>query len=463
MPQLTMPNVGEGVTEGTVTRWLKAEGDDVALDEPVVEVETDKAVVEIPSPFEGKLTQILVQEGEVVPIGAPLADFSGAEATDEAAAVSATPTTETVVDAAREEQVEEPAAVTAATPARSANGAVASPGEPRRKRQYSPVVLKLATEHNIDLALVQGTGIEGRVTRQDVMRYLENPALHTVAPPSSAGVVGVEREAKTKVQQPAPPSSGRGEGHGVRVAGEHPASDGDTTTPLTPTRRTIAARMLESHQTIPVAWMVVEADVTGLVALRARAKEEFAGTEGVKLTYMPFFVQAIVAALKQHRAINASYTEAGIMEHAAFDMGIAVATESGLVVPVVRDAGDRSIAGLARELDALGAKARARKLTLDEMRGATLTIDNTGAFGSILSQPIVPAGQVAIITTEAIRRELRPVGGDRAVAGDAFGPRSVMNLCISFDHRALDGAEAGAFMQAVKSNLESYAPGQPVF
>jgi 2-oxoisovalerate dehydrogenase E2 component (dihydrolipoyl transacylase) len=450
MPQLTMPNVGEGVTEGTVTRWLKAEGDDVALDEPVVEVETDKAVVEIPSPFEGKLAKILVPEGDTVPIGAPLAEFSGA---------GATTARQTVEKTAGSDGAAPPAPKTARKPA--ARTAAASngdgvPSEFRRTRQYSPVVLKLAAEHTVDLALVQGTGIEGRVTRQDVMRYLENPVMHTVAPPASAGVVGVERAAPKKRDAP---------GAAAPVAKEVPAArvDAGTTTPLSATRRTIAARMTESHQTIPVAWMAVEADVTGLAGLRERAKEEFARTEGVKLTYMPFFVQAIVAALKQHPAINASYSDAGITRHAAFDMGIAVATESGLVVPVIRDAGDRSIAGLARELDALGARARDRKLTVDEMRGATLTIDNTGAFGSVLSQPIVPGGQVAIITTEAIRRELRPLAGDRPLAGEAFGARSVMNLCISFDHRALDGAEAGEFMRDVKSNLESYTADQALF
>jgi 2-oxoisovalerate dehydrogenase E2 component (dihydrolipoyl transacylase) len=434
MAQLTMPNVGEGVTEGTVTRWLKAEGDAVALDEPVVEVETDKAVVEVPSPFEGKLARILVPEGATVPIGAALAEFSTegepARAVAEpkpAAAVSAGSFTST-------QQVPSKAAPSLM----AANGDWASAAS-RRKRQYSPVVLKLAAEHSIDLALVEGTGIEGRVTRQDVMRYLENPALHTVAPPSSAGVVGVERV----------PSAGRPQ----PAAGD----DADLTIPLTPTRKTIAARMTESHHTIPVAWMVVEADVTGLVALRERVKSEFAATEGVKLTYLPFFVQAIVAALKRHRQVNATYSDAGITHRAALDIGVAVATPSGLVVPVVRDAGDKSIAGLAHEIDALTVKARDRKLTLNEMRGATLTIDNTGAFGSIVSQPIVPAGQVAIITTEAIRRDLRPL------AGDTFGARSVMNLCVSFDHRALDGAEVGAFMRDVKANLESYTPDQSVF
>jgi 2-oxoisovalerate dehydrogenase E2 component (dihydrolipoyl transacylase) len=202
--------------------------------------------------------------------------------------------------------------------------------------------------------------------------------------------------------------------------------------------------------------MAVEADVSGLVALRERVKADFERQEGVKLTYMPFFVQAIVGALKQHPAVNATFSDEGITLHARQHVGIAVAADFGLVVPVIRDAGDRSIAGLARELDALGEKARTRKLAIEEMRGASFTIDNTGAFGSVLSQPIVPVGQVAIITTEAIRRELRPVG-------DAFAARSLMNLCISIDHRALDGAQAGAFMADVKRRLESYAADQAVY
>jgi 2-oxoisovalerate dehydrogenase E2 component (dihydrolipoyl transacylase) len=214
--------------------------------------------------------------------------------------------------------------------------------------------------------------------------------------------------------------------------------------------------MSESHRTIPAAWMTVEADVTGLVALRERVKEEFLRSEGVKLTFMPFFVQAIVGALKLHPALNATYTDEGVTQHAQQHVGIAVATDSGLVVPVIRDAGDKSIAGLARELDALGEKARARKLAIDEMRGATFTIDNTGAFGSVLSQPIVPVGQVAIITTEAVRKELR-------LSDDGFAVRSVMNLCISIDHRALDGAQAGAFMAEAKRRLESYTPNQAVY
>lgn len=424
MPQLTMPNVGEGITEGTVTRWLKREGDRVALDEPVVEIETDKAIAEIPSPFEGVLTNILVPEGAVVPIGAPLAEFDGAPASAPAA-----PPERATVDASNG----------AAATRNGARSAATVGGEHRRARQYSPVVLRLAAEHDIDLSLVRGSGIDGRVTRQDVLRYVENPSAHTVAPGAGEGVVGFEKQ-----RGPAPPAP-------------RAAVPSGTAVPLTPTRRTIAQRMSESHRTIPVAWMVVEADVTGLVALRERAKEQFERVEGANLTYMPFFVQAIVGALKEHPALNATFTDDGIVRHASSDIGVAVATDWGLVVPVVRDAGGKSVAGLARELRVLGDKARARKLSVEEMRGATFTIDNTGAFGSILSQPIVPVGQVAIITTEAIRRELRPL------VDGAFGVRAVMNLCVSFDHRALDGAEAGAFMQGVKRRLEAYAADQQVY
>ena len=213
--------------------------------------------------------------------------------------------------------------------------------------------------------------------------------------------------------------------------------------------------MSEAHATIPLAWMAIEADVSGLVELRRRARAAFEEAHGVRLTYMPFFVRAIARTLREHPALNASYNEDGVLRHSRLDMGIAVATDSGLLVPVLRAADSKSLAQLAGELLDLGERARARTLTHEELTGATLTIDNTGAFGSLISQPIVPLGQVAIVTTEAIRRELRIIPGDD---GDAFAPRSVMNLAISFDHRALDGAEAGAFMAALKTRLEAIAP-----
>ncbi|MHB8684603.1 MAG: dihydrolipoamide acetyltransferase family protein [Dehalococcoidia bacterium] len=458
MPRLTMPNVGEGVTEGTVTRWIKRQGDDVALDEPVVEVETDKAVVEIPSPYAGRLAKILVDEGAVVPIGTPLAEFeavggppppapsqTGGEgkAPKRGAAVAAVRESTTpaagqsaadAADGARDQGAADAATQTSAPGSADGSGY-------RRTRQYSPVVLRLASEHGIDLALVQGTGIDGRVTRQDVTAYAANPVMHTVPPDAGAGVVGVSQPAAAQ----GAPETPRRQAEAVAEAGT-----GDERVPLTPTRRTIAARMLQSQQTVPPAWMMVEADVTALVALRARLKADFERSEGVALTYMPFFVQAISGALKQHPVINSSFGDGEIVVHHRYDIGIAVAVDSGLVVPVIRAADRKSIAGLAHELHELGAKARARKLTIEDMRGPTFTIDNTGSFGSIVSQPIVPPGQAAIITTEAVRRELR------VAADGSFAVRAVMNLCISFDHRALDGAQAGAFMQAVRQRLEAY-------
>jgi len=410
MQQLVMPNVGEGVAEGTVTQWLKHEGDTVAADEPVVEIETDKAVVEIPSPYSGTLARILVQEGETVPIGTPLAEFEA-----------------------------EGAAAADAPPA----GRAGLGGEVRRTRRFSPVVLKLAEEHDIDLSLVRGTGVEGRVTRQDVLAYVENPVLHAAPPPEGSGVVGVTKRAGAAAQTKPAAAAAKPETSA-------PASR-DGLIPLSATRRTIAARMLESQRSIPAAWMAVEPDVTGLVALRSRLKEEFRRAEGVDLTYLPFFLRAVVAGVKEHPEINVIFTDEGLRPQQGIHLGIAVATESGLVVPVLRDAGDLSVTGLAKEAARLGERARSRKLTVDEMRGCAITVDNTGSFGSIMSQPIVPPGQTAIITLEAFRREVRVTGED------AIAIRPVVNVCISFDHRALDGDQVGRFMQAVRGHLESIA------
>jgi 2-oxoisovalerate dehydrogenase E2 component (dihydrolipoyl transacylase) len=364
-----------------------------------------------------------VPEGETVPIGTPLAEFEAA---------AGAPGTHERAEAAPVATSAAPAAMSAAT----ATSGAGNVGEARRTGRYSPVVLQLASQQNIDLSLVRGTGIDGRVTRQDVQRYIENPAANTAPPPEGAGVVGVQGTPATIAGPP----------HAV-------AQRAPGVMPLSATRRSIGAHMLESHRTIPVAWMMVEADVTGLVSLRAGLKDEFERQEGVKLTYLPFFIQAVAGALKEHPQLNATFTEEGIRQHPNVHLGIAVATESGLLVPVLRNAADLPLAGIAREITRLAEKAHARRLALEEMRNATFTLDNTGAFGSIASQPIVPVGQVAIITTEGIRRELRPVGDE------LVGVRSLMNLCISFDHRALDGAEAGRFMRAVKARLEHASAG----
>ena len=451
-----MPNVGEGVTEGEVTRWLKQVGDFVARDEPVVEVETDKAVVEIPSPFEGTLDEIFVAAGEIVPVGTPLAEIATADGAPSEVAAAA-PAPEPTPEAPAAPPIEEPAPepVAAATPepppptpaptpapvAASAAAPPSPPPSPSATPGYSPAVLKLATEHGVDLAQVPGSGANGRVTRKDVLRYLEHPPAAGAAPATPA----VTPAAPPPVATPSPP----------RSAGE------SELVPLSATRRAIARHMAEAHATIPLAWMAIEADVSGLVELRRSACAAFEEAHGVRLSYMPFFVRAIVQTLQQHPALNASYAEDGVLRHARLDMGIAVATDSGLLVPVLRSADSKSLPQLARELEDLAERARARTLAHDELVGGTLTIDNTGAFGSLISQPIVPLGQAAIVTTEAIRRELRLLPG-AAGEGDAFGPRSVMHLAISFDHRALDGAEVGEFMAALKARLEAIGPDEPL-
>ena len=415
MPSLTMPNIGEGVTEGEIVRWLKQLGDPVARDEPVVEIETDKAIVEIPSPYEGTLTSILAAEGETVPIGAAIAEITDTEASAPAP------------------ELAEAAPPPAPAPP-SPESAQPSRPQPAAPGRYSPAVRRLAAEHGIDLALVQGSGANGRVTRQDVLAYIEG------APPAEAAPTPSPAPPAAPTPRAAPP----GEGERVR---------------LSATRRAIARHMSEAHATIPVAWMAVEADVSGLVELRRRARDAFEEAHGLRLTFMPFFVRAIAETLREHPALNASYSDDGVLRHERLDMGIAVATDSGLLVPVLRAADTKSLAQLAGALQDLGDRARARTLAREELIDATLTIDNTGAFGSLISQPIVPVGQVAIVTTEAIRRELRIVPAD---GGDAFAPRSVMNLAISFDHRALDGAEAGAFMAALKARLEAIGPDDPL-
>ena len=472
MPSFAMPNVGEGVTEGEVTRWLKQVGDFVARDEPVVEIETDKAVVEIPSPFEGTLSEILVAAGEIVPVGTPLAEIAtdgrapsevaaaapAAEASEPAAPAPTSepepapeaaaalpleePQPEPLVDATPEPPPPPPTPAPAPAPAVTAAAPAPSPpSSPSAMPGYSPAVLKLATEHGVDLAQVPGSGANGRVTRKDVLRYLEHPP-----PTAEAAAAPVTPAAPPPVAAPpAPPSPPRSAGESELV-------------PLSATRRAIARHMAEAHATIPLAWMAIEADVSGLVELRRSARAAFEEAHGVRLSYMPFFVRAIVQTLQQHPALNASYAEDGVLRHARLDMGIAVATDSGLLVPVLRSADSKSLPQLAGELEDLAARARARTLAHDELVGGTLTIDNTGAFGSLISQPIVPLGQVAIVTTEAIRRELRVLPGE----DDAFAPRSVMHLAISFDHRALDGLEVGEFMAALKARLEAIGPDEPL-
>ena len=455
MPQLIeLPQVGESVVEGTIGKWLKQPGDRVERYDPLVEVITDKVTMEVPSPVTGELLRIIAQEGETVPMGAPIAEVDGGgdrPATppeqSPAAAAPPTPTSYLVADArpvgptggsAVEAQAAADAAArveptptampAAPAPVPVSGAAPPPPSAGKGPNRLSPAVRRLAREHNLDVSLIAGTGLGGRVTRNDVLRFLES------AP------------APTPAAAPPPPVPPR------------PADDaaGAARIPLTPIRRMIADAMTRSATQIPHAWSMVEVDITGLVGLRNRERDTFRHREGVGLTYLPFALKAAAAALKDNPTLNASWDDDCIVLKRRINLGIAVAAPSGLVVPVIYDADRLSVAGLAHAIADLSGRARAGRLRLDDVQGGTFTVNNTGALGSILGGPIINYPQAAIMTTEAAQQ--RP-----AVINDAIAIRWMMNLCLSFDHRINDGAEAGAFLQSVKRRLEAMNDDTPIY
>ena len=401
MPVVTMPQLGESVTEGTVLRWLKQPGDPVALDEPLCEVETEKVNVELPSPFEGVMGRQFVAQGETVPVGTPLCEIVTAGTRPSEADSSETP-------------------VAAAVSARASVESPRPSPEPTaagdRRRRYTPAVLRLARLHGFDLERIPGTGLGGRVTRKDVEAYLAARGEAPSATPSTAAV------------SPAPAAA-------YEVV------------PLSPTRRTIAERLSRAAREVPQAWTMVEADVTELLRLR----DTIAAKLGRHLTLLPFFAQAVCRALREHPNLNARFEEGELRRFRDVNLGIAVAAPGGLVVPVLHRAQELSIEGLARALDDLIERARGGRLQLSDVQGGTITVNNTGAFGSIASRPILNAPEVAIVTLERVVR--RPV----VVGDDAIAVRAMVNVCLTFDHRALDGHEAGAFLATLKTLLEAPA------
>jgi 2-oxoisovalerate dehydrogenase E2 component (dihydrolipoyl transacylase) len=470
MPDIVMPQPGQSVTEGTILRWLKAEGDEVAEDEIVVEVETEKVNVEVPSPVAGTLTRIIAHEGETVPVGAALAvigaesepggaDAGGASGTERLSAAAdgvqmtdgeqppATPAAARGVLVGADGASVEP--VGAALPAQGANGS----GEAAQR--YSPAVLRLAAEHHLDLARIPGTGMGGRVTRKDVTQFLERGPTASAPTPGTVASVAAPTQpaaAPPSQRQPAttPPAALAASASTPQMAPPPMTEDEEVIQP-SPTRLTIARNMTRVAQTVPVAWMVVEVDVTGLVRLREASKAAFRQREGVDLTYLPFVIQAATGALKEHPLLNSEWRDERIIVKKRLNIGVAVGVEEGLIVPVIKDADRLSLSGLAHALADLSGRARARKLRLDDVTGGSFTIDNTGVFGSLVSQPIINPPQAAIVSTEAIVK--RPM-----VRDDAIAIRSLMNLCISFDHRVLDGSQVGPFMQALKERLEAIGP-----
>ena len=419
MPTLSMPQLGESVTEGTVIRWLKRVDDAVALDEPLVEVETDKVNVEIPSPYAGTLTAILVPEGTTVAVGAPLVEI--VTAAERAGAATEAPAATTPPPAAPPREAPAPVSALGPPPSAAAAGTY-------QRRRYSPAVERLAAEHDLDLERVSGTGAQGRVTRKDVLAAVERGAAATSQAPAVAP-----------------------------VAATPPAGLGDSPVLFSPMRRRIAEHMLRSKQTAPHAWLRMEADVTELVRLRAALKEEFRRREGADLTYLAFVAKAVCLALHDFPLLNATWSGADLIQRRDINLGFAVDVPDGLIVPVIKQADRRSVAALAVAIADVAERARRRRLQLDEVQGGTFTIDNTGVFGVTASAPIINQPQVAIITTEAIVK--RP----EVVDNDAIAIRSMMNLCLSFDHRAMDGAVAARFVARVKALLQEMGPSTAIY
>lgn len=437
--EIIMPKLGESVVEGVIGKWLKAEGDFVDEDEPLVEVDTDKVNAEVPSTARGIVHKLLVPEGATVAVGQVIAIIRGEDEElpgGDAAALVAQSAAAGGQGASRSGVTRDDGQSTGASAGRD-------PGK-RAPHLYSPAVRRLATESGIDPATVQGTGHGGRVSKKDMERAIAQRAAQVAAAQEGAA------------QRPETAAMMSGVLPATAAPSERPVSEGDEVLPITRMRRTIAERMVQSSRTVPHAWTTVEVDVTSLVAFREKIKDEFRRREGINLTYLPFVVKAAVEALREYPILNSTWEEDRIVIKRRINIGIAVDLEDGLIVPVIRDADQKSIVGLARAIADLATRARAGTLTPDDVTGGTFTINNTGAFGSILSAPIINYPQAAILSMETITK--RPV-----VIGDAIAIRSMVNLCMSLDHRVLDGAVCGRFLRSVKRRLESYDSNTPLY
>ena len=401
MTSIQMPQLGETIIEGTILKWLKQEGETVQADEPLFEISTDKVDTEVPSPVTGVVAKILVAEGETVAVGTRLAEIDSGDAGAVGAAA--------------------PGSSSAPTPAAPVAPVAAQlPDRGPRSQILSPLVRKLAEEHGVDLATVSGSGSGGRITKKDVMAAV-----------ASGGSAGATAPRLRAVPTPA-------------VAGA-----GEEVVPMSHIRKAIASHMVGSLQTTARAWNMVEVNMEAVVRLRERSKEAFAAREGFNLTYTPFVTRAVTEALMDFPMVNAELRGEELIVRHTVNMGIAVSYEDGLIVPVVKGADTMNLVGIARAVNDLATRARAKKLLPDEVQGATFSITNPGPFGSIMSVPIINTPNTAILAFDAI--EKRPV-----VIDDAIAIRHMVYISMSWDHRVIDGALASQFLGRVKENLETW-------
>lgn len=393
-----MPQLGESVTEGTINSWFVKEGQYVKKYEPIAEVLTDKVTAEIPSLFSGKISEIIAVEGEAIPVGELICyiDIDGLDS-------KAHEEEEPMEESPQAVQIEENA-----------------------KRRFSPAVLRLAQENDINLEQVTGTGKGGRITRKDVQQYI-------------AGTT--KREQNQQVE--------RSEADIVQDEKPVKKQTSDIEIPLSGIRKAIALNTVRSVQEIPHGWMMVEVDVTDLVSYRDKVKAEFKEKEGFNLTYFSFFIKAVVEALKQYPQLNSMWADDKIIQKKDINISIAVASGDVLFTPVIKNADEKSIKGIAKEVFELAHKARSGKLTREDVEGGTFTVNNTGVFGSVQSMGIINYPQAAILQVESIVK--RPVVAENGM----MGPRDIMNMCLSLDHRVLDGLVCGHFLKAVKEKIEN--------
>jgi 2-oxoisovalerate dehydrogenase E2 component (dihydrolipoyl transacylase) len=512
--KVTMPQLGESVAEGTIGKWLKKPGDTVAKYEPLLEVITDKVNAEVPSPFEGVLKEILVEEGATVPNNAEIAIIETAEeaggataaapspkaasvATEKEAAPSEPDTSGARVEhkaqqapggaggagpagsdeeperAAPERPVPERAAPERAAPERAAASASAPPTATATEApgnadaRMTPAVRRLLREHGLTAAQIAGTGGGGRITRDDVTNFVESQrtgkpvngqsAAAASAPPAApAG----QPAAPADRAQPAPTPSGATRAAappGQRI--EFPAGADEVLVPMTQMRKGIAAQMTKALQA-PHAYVQMEVDATRLVAFRERAKRAYQAKEGIGLSFVPFVVKAVAESLKRNPTFNAHWTDQGLLAKRRINVGVAVAVDEGLIVPVVRDADQLSIHGLNAAIADVASRAKTGKFKLDDFGGGTFTVDNTGYLGTNLVMPILNVPEVGIVTMEAITKRPVIVSTDD---GDVIAIRSVMNMVLGVDHRANDGAGGAALLREIKAWLESVGPNTPIY
>jgi len=455
MADITMPQLGETVTEGTITRWTKAVGDQVAEDEVLYEVSTDKVDSEVPSPASGYVAEILVPEGETVAVGTLLARISdnapggngaapaetGAE---EPAAASPEPEARAVDAPAPPPKVEAPPPASSPEPAR----AEAAPSAPTHGLLLSPVVRRKIAEHHLDPATIQGTGVGGRITRNDVLKLVESGRGAT-KPPAEA--VSPPPEAATAAAAPVPAAPPRPNKATPSAA---PAGQRDEVIPFSRIRRATAEHMVRSKATSAHTVVAVEVDYSAVEKVRLARKDAFRVDEGVGLTYLPFVARAVIDAIEEFPHVNSSVGQDELVVHHYVDLGIAVDLDfHGLLVPVIRDAHDKRLGAIAREVGQLAAKARSKRLSPDDLVGGTFTLTNAGPFGTYLTIPVINQPQTAILSTDGVKK--KPVAVVLPDGSDGISVHPVGLLALTFDHRAYDGAYAAAFVARIKTILET--------